>query len=385
MPLLSLPAVFMRGGTSKAVMFRAQDLPTKRADWDEIFLQAMGSPDPNGRQLDGMGGGISSLSKVCVVGPSSRADADVDYTFAQIAVDRRDVDYTANCGNMSSAIGPFAIDQGLVPVPADGETVVRIHNTNTSKIIHARFHVADGEPVIEGDLGIDGVAGTAAPIRLEFREPGGARTGKLLPSGKAKDILDVPGVGSVEISMVDAANPCAFVLAKSVGKIGNESPDELEADDVFMTRMEALRCAASIAMGIGADVTHAGKLMSIPKIAMLSRPDSTRTLSGTVLGRDDYDICIRMLSVGRPHRAVPVTGSTCLAVASRLPGTLAYDIVGPASGKPVRIAHPSGVIVVDASVTKDPRAGAPHAEYGAVFRTARKLFSGMVHYRAAKT
>src|SRR5581483_7926927 len=170
MPQQRLRAVFMRGGTSKAVMLRAGDLPADRGRWDAIFLQIMGSPDANGRQLDGMGGGISSLSEVCVIGPPSRPDADVDYTFAQVGVREALVDYGGNCGNMSSAVGPFAIEEGIVAAPADGEAVVRIHNTNTAKIIVARFPVTGGALAAEGDFALDGVAGTAAPIKLEFVE-----------------------------------------------------------------------------------------------------------------------------------------------------------------------------------------------------------------------
>jgi len=195
MPLQSIRAVFMRGGTSKAIMFRSGDLPAERARWAPIFLAAMGSPDPNGRQLDGMGGGVSSLSKVCVVGPPSREDADVDYTFAQIGIGQAVVDYAGNCGNMSSAIGPFAVDEGLVAKPSGDEATVRIHNTNTGKIIVARFPVEDGRSVATGDLAIDGVAGTAAPIRLDFTDPGGAKTGSLLPTGKPRTCWTCPGWG----------------------------------------------------------------------------------------------------------------------------------------------------------------------------------------------
>jgi 2-methylaconitate cis-trans-isomerase PrpF len=174
-------AVFMRGGTSKAVVFQRCDLPSDPAAWDDIFLAVMGSPDPNGRQLDGMGGGISSLSKVCVVGPPSRPDADIDYTFAQVSVKDASVDYSGNCGNMSSAMGPFAAEEGLCVVPRDGAAAVRIHNTNTNKIITSRFTMTDGEAETDGDLAIDGIAGTAATVRLEFNDPGGAKTGRLLP------------------------------------------------------------------------------------------------------------------------------------------------------------------------------------------------------------
>src|ERR1700756_3786297 len=186
-----IPAVFMRGGTSKAIMFHARDLPPDRAAWDPIFAAAMGSPDPYGRQLDGMGGGVSSLSKVCVLAPSARDDADIDYTFAQVQIRESRVDYKSNCGNMSSAVGPFAIDEGLVRAGGDSATV-RIFNTNTRKIIRATFPLEGKRARYDGDLAIPGVAGTGAPVRLDFVEPGGAATGKLLPSGKTIDRLEVP-------------------------------------------------------------------------------------------------------------------------------------------------------------------------------------------------
>lgn len=379
MPLKKIRAAFMRGGTSKAIMFRAQDLPARREDWAPIFLSAMGSPDPNGRQLDGMGGGVSSLSKVCVIGPPSRPDADVDYTFAQISIKDATVDYSGNCGNMSSAIGPFAVEEGLVPMP-DGEAVVRIHNTNTNKIIVARFAVADGKVVSEGDLKIDGVAGTAAPIRLEFTDPGGTKTKGLLPTGNAVDTLDVPGVGKVQASLVDAANPCLFVEAATVGKTGAELPDELERDAAYLELMEKIRCAASVAMGVTPDLAAAAATPSIPKIAMVTAPAAVPTLSGQKLAPADMDIVIRMISVGQPHRAVPVTGATCLAVAARVPGSIPNRLATAADSKALRIAHPSGVVLVDAKV--EPEGNSFRALYGAIYRTARRLFDGFVYYQA---
>jgi 2-methylaconitate cis-trans-isomerase PrpF len=367
----------MRGGTSKAVMFRQDDLPANRKDWDPIFLQVMGSPDPNGRQLDGMGGGISSLSKICVIGPSSRPDADVDYTFAQIGVRDTFVDYSANCGNMSSAVGPFALEEGLVTAPGSGEAVVRIHNTNTSKIIVARFPVEGGTLAATGEMDIDGVAGKAAPIRLEFLEPGGARTGKLLPSAKAVDEFEIAGLGRVRASCVDAANPCVFVEASAVEKSGDELPDALERDAEFLKRMEDIRCAASVAMGIAGDKDQARRMTGIPKVAMVSPPRAGRTLSGRELGVVDADIWVRMISVGQPHRAVPITGAICLAVAVRIPGSV--PAVSTNTAGPIRIAHPSGVTLVDARVSSTG-AGAVKAEFGAVYRTARRLFEGNVVY-----
>src|SRR5262249_22646506 len=215
----------MRGGTSKALIFLERSLPADRKAWAELFLRAIGSPDPYGRQLNGMGGGVSSLSKVCIIGAPTRPDADVDYTFAQLMPRETSVDYSGNCGNMSSAIGPFAVDEGLVKA-ADGEMTVRIHNTNTKKIICSTFQVRNGLAVVEGDLEIPGVAGTGSPIRLDFLDPGGATTGRLLPTNKPVDTLTIPEIGRVELSMVDAANACVFVSAGTLGLSGTELPDE---------------------------------------------------------------------------------------------------------------------------------------------------------------
>jgi 2-methylaconitate cis-trans-isomerase PrpF len=369
----------MRGGTSKAIVFRAADLPADRAERDAIFLAAMGSPDPNGRQLDGMGGGISSLSKVCVVGPPSRPDADVDYTFAQIAIDEAAVDYAGNCGNMSSAIGPFAVDEGLVTAPADGEATVRIHNTNTGKIIVARFPVQDGRAIVEGELAIDGVAGTGAPIRLDFTDPGGAKTGKLLPTGRALDVLEVPGLGSIGASLVDAANPCVFVAAADLGLAGTELPTALERDAGLMRRLEAIRRQAAVAMGIAGDLEAAGAIRSIPKIALLAAPADAAILSGRVVPAGEADILARTISVGQPHRAVPITVALCLAVACRIPGSVASRLVraGAADGA-IRIGHPSGSILVAAETRIE--AGAVGVATATVYRTARRLFQGEVLY-----
>lgn len=375
-----LRAVFMRGGTSKGLMLRRQDLPADQADWAPIFLAAMGSPDPHGRQLDGMGGGISSLSKVCVIGPPSRPDADVDYTFAQVAVGDSHVDYAGNCGNMSSAVGPFAVDEGLVKVPADGMARVVIHNTNTGKLIVSQFPMVEGELATHGDLSIDGVAATAAPIRLDFEKPGGSKTGLILPTGHAVDELTVSGMGSVAASLVDAANPCVFVAAESLGLTGSELPAALDRDAVFLERMERIRCASSVAMGLAADLREAAALQSIPKVAIVSAPQEAETLSGKSLRPDEMDITVRMISVGQPHRAVPVTGSLCLAVACRLRGSIPNRLLGPSTrANQIRIAHPSGVIVVDATVSHDE--GSCEVHSATIYRTARKLFAGEVFFR----
>lgn len=376
MTLQATRSVFMRGGTSKALMFRAQDLPP---DPNPLFLAAMGSPDPSMRQLDGMGGGVSSLSKVCIVGPPSRADADVDYTFAQIEIDRPEVDYAGNCGNMSSAIGPFAVDEGLVPTPPDGEAVVRIHNTNTAKIIVARFPVHAGRAVVQGDLALDGVAGTGAPIRLDFTDPGGSKTGKLLPSGNATDLLEIPGHAPIRASLVDAANPCVFIAAADLGLHGHELPTALEQDKPLLETLEALRRAASVRMGLAPSLEAAARITSIPKLGLLAAPMETTLLSGRTLAADQADIVARMISVGQPHRAIPLTGALCLAVACRIPGSIANTLARPSDPTAaIRIAHPSGSIMVAAEIRLDPSGPDLTVPHATVFRTARRLFQGDV-------
>jgi 2-methylaconitate cis-trans-isomerase PrpF len=380
-----LPAVFMRGGTSKALMLHRHDLPAEQRDWDPIFLRAMGSPDPNGRQLDGMGGGISSVSKVCVLSRSARPDADIDYTFAQVMVQEPHVDYSGNCGNMSSAVGPFAVDEGLVDA-ADGEATVRIYNTNTDKIIHATFQVRGRQAVEAGELSIPGVAGTGAPIRLDFLSPGGASSGKLLPTGNLIDLVEVPGLGPVEVSMVDAANACVLVPASALGLTGIEMPAELEADRVTLERLSAIRLQASVAMGLTRTIDEARSRSVVPFVGFVSPPQAACTLSGATITPESVDLTARMISNGQPHRALPLTASLCIAVAASIEGTVAWrarvEGGGAAAAGQVsdtlRLAMPSGVLTVGAAV--EYRAGQWSALRGSFYRTARRLFDGAVCY-----
>ena len=369
-----LPAVFMRGGTSKALMFHLRDLP-QRAAWDALFLTAIGSPDPHGRQLNGMGGGISSLSKVCVLGLPTRADADLDYTFAQILVFDARVDYSGNCGNMSSAVGPFALDEGLLRA-ADGETTVRIHNTNTKKIIHATFRVHDGRAQVEGELQIPGVAGSGSPVRLDFLDPGGAVTGKLLPTGNPRDVLEIPGQGPIEVSLVDAANPCVFLDAKSLGLAGTEMPEALERNSELLARLATIRCHASLAMGIAATLAEA-RTKSMPQIGFVAPPQDAATLSGETLAHNAADLTVRFISNGQPHRALPLTGSLCTAVAAGIEGTIVNEHARAASAGMLRLAMPSGVLTVGAQVVREKDGW--RAVKGSFYRTARRLFDGHVY------
>ena len=383
MKQLKFPAVFMRGGTSNAVVFNVKDLPRDRSQWDAIFLAAIGSPDPYGRQLDGMGGGVSSLSKVCVVGPPTHPDADIDYTFAQVQVKEARVDYGANCGNMSSAMGPFAVDEGLVKASGP-DALVRVHNTNTKKIIWSKFPLDDGVAAVDGNLAIPGVAGTGAPVKLEFREPGGATTGRLLPTGNSADTLDVPGYGRFRVSMVDAANACVFARAADLGIRGTELPDEIDANPELLKKLAAIRVAASVAMGIAKTTEEAAKRAAIPFVGFVSSPQDAKTLTGDRVEASGVDLTARMMSNGQPHRALPLTCTLCLAVAARVEGTVVNEVARRASNPEaeIRIGMPSGVLTAAASVRK--LEGQWHAEQGAFYRTQRRMFEGHVLVRASR-
>jgi 2-methylaconitate cis-trans-isomerase PrpF len=357
-------------------MFHERDLPTNRSEWDVIFLSAMGSPDSNGRQLDGMGGGISSLSKVCILSGSKRRDVDIDYTFAQVSVKEARVSYNSNCGNMSSAVGPFAVDEKIIS-PPDGETTIRIFNTNTEKIIHSTFHVRDGRALVEGELEIPGVTGKGAPIRLDFLEPGGASTGKLLPTGNPSDFLEVPGVGRVEASMIDAANACVFVSAETLGIVGIEMPEEIEGNVELLCKLAAIRLRSSVAMGISPSLEAAHINAALPFVGFVSPSQDARTLSGEPLCASAADITVRMISNGQPHRAMPLTASICVAAASHIQGTTVYRAVRAGIGEKLRIAMPSGVLTVAADVREEQ--GRWCVAQGSLFRTARRLFEGYVY------
>lgn len=376
------PAVFMRGGTSRAIVFHARDLPRERAERDAIFLRAMGSPDPNGRQLDGLGGGVSSLSKIAVVAPSARADADVEFTFAQVGVREEIVDYAGTCGNISSAVGPFAVDEGLVPAGGDGIAAVRVYNTNTSKIYRARFPVEEGAAAVDGAYALPGVSGSGARITLEFMDPGGAATGRLLPSGRPVDVFEVEGLGRIEASLVDATNPMVFLRARDVGLSGGEAPGRMDGQVALMVNLEQIRAEAAVRMGLARSRREASEsVQAVPKVAVVAPPVEYVSLRGEVVAPDDYDIASRIVSMGRTHRAYALTGAMCLAVAARIPGTLAAEAARGNAGD-MRLGHPSGVQTVGAAVSCAQ--GGYRAEKVVVYRTARRLMEGFVCVPAAR-
>lgn len=364
-------AAYYRGGTSRAIIFREEDLPKNREDWNEIFLGVIGSPDPNGRQLDGLGGGISSLSKICVVGKSRHPAAEVDYTFVQVGIQSTDVDYSSNCGNMSSAIGPFAVDTGLVHKEG-GQTTVRIHNTNTKKLIESTFTVVDGEAAAQGLFSIDGVAGTADRIQLAFLNPGGSVTGKLMPTGNAVDVFE-----GIQVSCIDAGNPCVVLRADDLGIEGTILPAAIQVHPDLLNRLEAIRRQASVAMGLSKDVGHTSA--TLPKIVIISQPSTHQISSGEIIDKTTIDIVVRAISMGQPHRAIPITVAMAVAAATGLEGSLVHETMSTQrveSGL-INIGHASGKIAVEANYDEKG-----HLTSTVVFRTARRLMDGQVYWKS---
>ncbi len=373
MPRIRIPAVFIRGGSSKGVFFHAADLPEDRRQRDHVFLNVLGSPDRYQRQLNGMGGGVSSVSKAVMISRSERDDADVDYTFAQISVDRPEVDYSATCGNLSAAVGPFSVDEGLVEA-RDGETMVRVFNTNTQKIYHVRFQVRDGLTVEEGDFEIPGVAGTGARVTLDFVEPGGAATGSLLPTGNVRDRLEIDEVGAVEVSLVDATGAVVYVAASDVGCTGTEHPDVLDTDAALLARLDAIRRAGAVAMGLVARPQDAP--LAAPRVAIVAPPAPFEAIDGTRHDAGSHDLTLRIISMERFHKVVTLSGAMCTAVAAQIEGTIPHALARKGAN-PLRIGNPSGVLPVSGDVEKTGD-HAWHAIRTTVYRTQRRLMEGSV-------
>ena len=349
----SIPCVIMRGGTSRGPFFLLSDLPQDVKTRDAVLLSAMGSP--HDYQVDGIGGARSLTSKVAMVSRSREPGADVDYLFAQVLITEALVDTKPNCGNMLIGVGPFAIEAGLVPAK-DPETVVRIYNVNTKTLVEAIVQTPDGKVTYAGNAAIDGVPGTAAPVGINFKGGIGSVTGKLLPTGKALDVVD-----GIEVSCVDVAMPTMFVRAEALGKTGYESADELDADRAFMERMEGIRRKAGKLMGMG-DVSKG----VTPKVALLAKPVE----GGTIATRYFVpDAC---------HKALAVTGTVCLASACAVPGTIACAIakMRPAPQGMIEIEHPSGKIAIDFDA--DFTNGKQEIRRAALIRTARRIFEGRV-------
>lgn len=388
MPQREIPAVYMRGGTSKGVFFLTDDLPADPVRRDRILLRVIGSPDPYGQQIDGMGAATSSTSKVVLVGPSSRPDCDVDYRFGQVAIDRPLIDWSGNCGNLTSAVGPFAIAQGLVAAPRDGTAVVRIWQANIAARIIAHVPMRDGEVVEEGDFELDGVTFPAAQIRIEFLDPSPAQDaegapGGMFPTGRALDSLEVPGIGRVEVTMINAGNPAVFIDAAQLGLRGNEMQRDVNGDAALLARCEAIRAHATVRMGLARDADEATRLRPhTPKLAFVAPALAYTASSGKAIESAMVDFNARILSMGKLHHAMTGTGAVAIAVAAAIPGTMVNRLL-PAGAVPeqVRFGHPSGVMAVGARAER--RGDAWVVTKAIMSRSARRLMSGSVHVPAA--
>lgn len=373
MYMTKYPCVYMRGGTSKAVFFHEKDLPKNQELWDDIFMKVMGTPDV--KQIDGMGGTVSSTSKIAVISPSDHPDADVNYSFRQVDIVIPNVDKKANCGNISSAVGPFAIDEGLVPA-VEPVTVVRVLNTNTNKIIEEHVRVKDGRAMVDGDEVIRGVPGTGSRIDMYFMDPAGAATGKLFPTGNRKDTFDIPDYGPITVSVVDCSNTIVFIKAEDLGIQGTELT-ELNSNKEVMEHIERIRCMAAKACGFVERWEDARtKSTSLPKVSILSVPQDYKDMDGNMTPADTMDICVRAVSVGALHKAYPITVSIGTGAAVLLSGTVANELVNPKKGQSVvRLGHASGVTAVDIKMEGD------RVIKGGVTRTARRIMDGYVYVR----
>jgi 2-methylaconitate cis-trans-isomerase PrpF len=366
----SVPCVIARGGTSKGIYIKANHLPADPAERDRTVLAIFGSPDR--RQIDGLGGADPLTSKLAVIGPPSRPDADVDYTFGQVSLTAPTIDYSGNCGNISSGVGPFAIDEGLVRA-IEPVTVVRIHNTNTGRMIVAEVPVEDGRAKTRGDCAIDGVPGTGARIMLDFADTAGAATGRLLPTGRSREIL-ATGAGDFEVSMVDCANAMVFVKAASVGLAGTEGPAEFDSDPGLLARLEAIRGAAAVAMGLAQSPEEAlSKCPAFPMLAVVSPPAEYRSDSTGAPGEGGAVSWVaRNMFMQALHKTYAGTGSVCTAAAARLSGTVVAEVLAnrPGWGHTVNIGHPCGVMGVEAVVEGQL------VKRAAFARTARRIMEG---------
>ena len=367
------PCVYMRGGTSKAVFFHEKDLPEDKSLWDDIFLKVMGTPDV--KQIDGMGGTVSSTSKIAIIAPSNKPGVDVEYTFRQVDIVIPRVDGSANCGNISSAVGPFAIDEGLVPA-VEPITVVRVLNTNTNKIIEEHVRVEDGHAMVHGNEVIQGVPGTGSRIDMYFEDPAGSKTGKLVPTGQKKEVFDVPGYGPAEVTVLDCSNPMVFIKASDLGIKGSELTELNQNKDV-MEHIERIRGIAAVKCGFVEKWEDARtKSTSAPKVSIVSAPQDYINMDGNEVKADTMDLCCRAISVGALHKAYPMTVAVGTGAAARIPGTIVNEIVKPAPDQDIiRLGHASGVTEVDVKM------GGEKVIKGGVTRTARRIMDGWVYVR----
>ena len=371
--------VIHRGGTSKGIFIKENDLPKEKEARNRVIRAIFGTPDR--REIDGLGGADVLTSKLAIIGPSTVEGADVDYTFAQVSFDSELVDYGGNCGNISAAVGPFAIDEGMISA-IEPITRVRIHQVNTNCILVADVPVKDGKACSIGDCKIDGVPGTGAKIMLDFSDTAGSTTGKLLPTGNPTDIVHVDGYGDFEVSIVDAGNVLVFIEATSLGLKGTESCDEIEKDKALTDKIEAIRATCTVKIGMASSLQEATeKSAYVPFFAIVSKPaDYTVAIDGSHVKAESVDVVSRLSFMLHMHKTYPGTGTVCTGAAARIPGTLVYRQLSEAAKKKniLRIGHPGGVIEVDAQAKDEQGTSFKRLAYE---RTARRIMEGICYVK----
>jgi len=381
MTQLRIPAVYMRGGTSKGVFFLASDLPSDPRERDWLLLRVIGSPDRYGKHIDGMGGATSSTSKVVLLSKSTRAQCDVDYLFGAVAIDAAVIDWSGNCGNLSAAVGPFAIASGLVDAPREGSAIVRIWQANIGRRIVAHVPMKDGEVQESGDFQLDGVAFPGAEVRLEFIDPasdeGEGAGGPMFPSGRLVDVLDVERHGPVEATLINAGNPTVFIDAASLGLSGTELQGQVNTRPDLLMLAEAIRARGAVAMGLAASPQDATQSRpATPKLAFVAAPRSYVASDGREVNARDIDLLARIFSMGQLHHAMTGTGAVAIAAAASIPGTLVHRIAPAAADGSVRFGHPSGRLAVGAQAAEE--GGRWVVRKVTMSRSARRLMEGWV-------
>jgi probable AcnD-accessory protein PrpF len=382
-PQVAVAATYMRGGTSKGVFFNRDDLPQAArqpgAARDALLLRVIGSPDPYKNHIDGMGGATSSTSKTVILSSSDSPDHDVDYLFGQVAIDKPFVDWSGNCGNLSAAVGPVAIRQGLVAserIPEDGVAVVRIRQINIGKTIIAHVPVANGEPVETGDFELDGVTFPAARVQLDFLDPADSDGGSLFPTGNLVDDLVVPGVGTFKATLINAGIPTIFLNAADIGHSGTELRPDINNDPEVLARFETIRAHGAIRMGLIGDLAEAETRQHTPKVAFVAPPCDHVVSSGKTLRATEIDLLARALSMGLLHHAMMGTAAVALGTAAAIPGTLVNLAAGGGERNSVRFGHPSGSLEVGAEATLEN--GEWVVRKVSMSRSARRLMDGAV-------
>ena len=373
-----IPAVLMRGGTSKGLFFRADALPQNAQLCNQLLLRAIGSPDPYGKQIDGVGGGTSSTSKIVIVGKSEQADCDVDYLFGHVAIGDALIDYSGNCGNLTAAVGAFAIEEKLLPA-TEGITTVRIWQANIDKKIIAHVPVRNGEVVVEDDFHFDGVAFPGAEIKLEFLDPAGGSSGKLFPTGNKTDTLDIPELGKFKVTLIDAGNPTVFLKAKDLDLSGLELQDEINSQPKLLHKLEQIRAHAAVAMGLAETPEQASKERpATPKISFVAKPADYLSAAGKAIGKADYDLSARIVSMGKLHHAYTGTGAIALVVAASVTGTVVSQTLGKAlpAERSLNFGQPSGITSMGAEVSG--KGNDWQVAKVVMSRSARRLMEGNV-------